>query len=587
MRPSRVATAALIGYGLVGLAAYWPIFPGDTARLPSCACADTVQSTWFLGWVPYAVAHGHNPLFTSWLNHPAGANLAQNTLMPLLGLLAAPVTALAGPVASFNLLAWLAFPLSGISMYYVVRRLFGSSLAAVVAGLIYIVSPYMTGQATDHIMLSFLPLPPLIVLSLWQLIVRQDGRALRTGLLLGLEVIVQFLIEPEVLAMTALAAGICGLVAVLADHQFVNRDRVRYAIRGLGPAAAVSAVVLAYPIWFLIAGPHHFSGPNFPRDNPWRSDLAGVVVPTLDQRIVPHAFHHFAAATGNTDYQEVGTYLSLPLFVLLLAAVVRWRRDRRLIVTSIGAAGCWVLSLGPRLTVYGHVTHVPLPFVVFAHLPLLENILPGRIAFGMWLLLAIAVAITTDRCAASLRAEPTGTAGRRLRLVAASALVAASVAALLPRWPIHAAPVQLPPAFAHGGHSTIAANSIVLAYPYPVFPQEQAMLWQATSGFRFKLLGGYVQMVDPYGHQTLIPPLLNPPTVQEWMATEAAVGAPWPHVGQIPAAAIRRFIRVNHVDVVVLDQSATGAGPVSRALTAALGTPLRLAGRILMWQPGG
>jgi hypothetical protein len=37
----------------------------------------------------------------------------------------------------------------------------------------------------------------------------------------------------------------------------------------------------------------------------------------------------------------------------------------------------------------------------------------------------------------------------------------------------------------------IPTNGVVLAYPYPYFPNDQAMLWQAMAGLRYKMVGGY------------------------------------------------------------------------------------------------
>jgi hypothetical protein len=54
---------------------------------------------WMLGWVPYSIGHGLNPLFTDYLIWPNGANLMW-TLIPIVpGLLFSPAMVLLGPVA--------------------------------------------------------------------------------------------------------------------------------------------------------------------------------------------------------------------------------------------------------------------------------------------------------------------------------------------------------------------------------------------------------------------------------------------------------------------------------------------------------
>ena len=66
--------------------------------------------------------HGKNLFSTTLLNYPNGVDLAQNTGMPLLGLLTAPLTLAVNPIASMNLLRFLAFTLSAYAAYFVIRR---------------------------------------------------------------------------------------------------------------------------------------------------------------------------------------------------------------------------------------------------------------------------------------------------------------------------------------------------------------------------------------------------------------------------------------------------------------------------------
>ncbi len=112
---------------------------------------------WFLRWVPFALAHGHDLLVTHHLNYPDGVNLMWNTSLPLPGLLLAPVTDAWGPVLSFNLLLVLAYGLSAWCAYLAIRRFVPGHLAAAVGGLIYGFSPAMRVQSHHlHMSLAFL-----------------------------------------------------------------------------------------------------------------------------------------------------------------------------------------------------------------------------------------------------------------------------------------------------------------------------------------------------------------------------------------------------------------------------------------------
>src|ERR1017187_3047328 len=174
---------ALTLYAGLALAANWPAYPGRPDLLRQ---GDLTQMAWFLAWTPYALLHGHDLFQTTWLNAPAGVNLAQNTSAPLLGLLTAPLTLTKGVVASVNLLLWLSYVLSAGSMFLVLRRWVRSPWAAFAGGLLYGFSPYMTGEGFNHLNLLFVPLPPLIFLACYELFIRRAGHPLRWGLVLGL-----------------------------------------------------------------------------------------------------------------------------------------------------------------------------------------------------------------------------------------------------------------------------------------------------------------------------------------------------------------------------------------------------------------
>jgi hypothetical protein len=580
--PWAPVVGALIIYGLIALAAYWPTYPGDSTRLPGCACGDAVQSVWFLRWLPYALYHGRNPFFTSWLNAPYGANLAQNTLMPLLGFLTAPLTLLVSPIASFNLLAWLAFPLSAGSMFYVSHRLSGSRIAAFVAGLLYGFSPYMVGQAGGHIMLTFVPLPPLIMLTTWEIIVRQRKKPLWLGVILAAEMVAQFFIEPEVLAITAIALSGGILIAVIMYAQSLTRSRLLYAMRAFAIAAFLAGICLVYPILFMINGPQHFTGPNFPADNPYRSDLVGLVVPTLNERFVPPMFHHIASTTVDGDYPESGDYIGVVLFVAIIVSVVRWRRNRWLLISALSALLCWVLSLGPTLVVAGTLTKIHLPFALLVHLPLLQDILPSRLSLAEWLFLSLAVALGISEWQHDQTTAKKHIHNKHgwVRRSSFTLLAIAIVVTLFPRWPYSSSPTNVTDSFSSTSQ-TISTGTITLAYPFPLFPSDQAMLWQATDGMQFKLIGGYIQNVGTKGNESEFPPLLMPQSVTEWLAYEQKTSTPWPLEQSISVAAIQSYLSNNNVGAIVVIKDEPNSATVAQMFTSALGPPSSSSGTFI------
>ena len=93
---------------------------------------------------------------------------------------------------------------------------------------------------------------------------------------------------------------------------------------------------------------------------------------------------------------EAGGYLGVPL--LILTGILAWqsRRSPRLQLAVVLLLSAVLLSLGPYLAVDGRLTHIPLPFLLLDHLPLVNNILPGRIGFEIGACLAAVIAFGVD-----------------------------------------------------------------------------------------------------------------------------------------------------------------------------------------------
>lgn len=125
---------------------------------------DPTLFIWCLRWVQWALTHGHDPLVTTYLRYPAGANLMWNTSVPLAALLLWPVTATLGPIASLNLLVLLGYTLSGWCMFLAARRYVTSWWAALAAGLVYELSPFLFTHGYGHFHLVLAFVPPLLLL---------------------------------------------------------------------------------------------------------------------------------------------------------------------------------------------------------------------------------------------------------------------------------------------------------------------------------------------------------------------------------------------------------------------------------------
>ncbi len=597
----RPGSRAFAAYGALALAANWPIWPGDPSRIPRAPGGDVVQTVWFLAWTPQALLHGHNLFATSYLNYPRGVDLAQNTGMPLLGVLTAPLTLAVSPVASLNLLRFLAFALSGFAAFSVARRFTSSPLAAFAAGLVYGFSPYIVAQGQDHLNLSFVPLPPILLYLTYDLLVGRRTGVVRRGALLGLVAAAQYLISAEVLATTCIVAAAGGIVLGVLDRRRVAAGFAR-SIGGITLAAGVAVSCIAYPLWMSLRGPDHYTGAAQWSHNVYNADLLGPLVPTADMLLAPARL----AATGSRlvgrSLAENGSYLSVPLLILVVVLVARDRRRRAQAGLLAVAAVAFVLSLGPHLVVDRQVVDrgLHLPFFYLARLPLLENMLAVRFSLYVIAALALVIARGLDAELLARRAASSSRRGRGGR-IAVALLGGAALVTIAPHWP-YAGGGQTVKAAVPTGLSHIPAGSVTLTYPYPTIASDDAMLWQAVAGMRFRLVGGYALERAPHGRATVSPAVLRPASVEGMLVDSITIDdrprpvtdPSLPHLLATPRSLtplrveqLREFIEGNGVDTVVVATGRPDSTVIESWFTRALGPPSSRGGGAAIWLHAG
>jgi hypothetical protein len=266
------------------------------------------------------------------------------------------------------------------------------------------------------------------------------------------------------------------------------------------------------------------------------------------------------------------------------------------IVLFLAAA---LLSLGPNLAIDGRTTSIPLPFLVLDHLPLINDLLPIRISFEMDGLFAAIIAFGLDdlRRATGSDRSTRRHVRDRAAVVAAATLVIV-VVTLLPRWPAgaaYAAPraVSLPAALSR---DIPTGDPLTLTYPYavnnPLFKRfgTQPMVWQAQSGFRFRLLGGFAYHPTARGLPTLLPKSLRPGELTDFLMNSEGLS---PGAGQLSAPevtpalveATRTALARYRVRLVLVDRSTPGSHAALDLFADALGPPQASIGRFTLWSP--
>ncbi len=539
-----VALAGAV-YLVLAVGLWWNVWTSHPSTVTTCGCGDAARFTWFFAWPVFALGHGQSLWSSTWLFHPKGFNLLDDTSVLALTVPLAPVTWAWGPVAAMNVAATLAPATSALAMFVLLRRWVRPWPSAVVGGLLYGFSPFvLTELALNQLNLAVLVVPPLLALVVVDL-VAGNRSPLRSGVFLGVLAAVQFFLSTEMLLIVAVT-GACGAVFALVRWRWrFHRGRLgedgpaiaRRVIGGLVAGAAVGAVLLAVPAWYATAGPSHLSGPvwgNSAIDH-FGSTPVTSVSPSPMVTLAAE-MHHFGGYQGPA-LPALGYLGAGVVALVVVAAPVWWRRPRYQLVASVAAAS-WLLSLAPSVAPVA-------PWRALVGVPLVGNIVEARFAAVTTGCLAVLAAVVVDRAssaAAALlgyRAVGTGRRGEADRAgasartsagdesgfvasapseaaghapwrprsghggrpngAAAVAVVVVGVvigvaigpsaAALASNLPLVVQPVHVPRWFADPPAS-VGRRPVVLAYPAPFSGIQSSMAWQALGGLDVAMAGG-------------------------------------------------------------------------------------------------
>ena len=511
---------------------------------------------WCLVWWPYAIAHHLNPFITRFIFAPTGFNLTWSTSIPLLSLIAFPLTATVGPITAFNLLcvacpalsAWTAFVLC-----HSLTRRFGPSL---LGGYIFGFSSYMLAQTYGghlNLLAAFLlPLAVLLVLA------RLGGNIGERRFTVGLLILgtAQFLIAPEVVATMALFGALALAAAwMLGDADL--RRRIGALAAPILFACLGIAILMSPYLLYMFAGFRAL--PIY--STSWHStDLLNFAIPTPTVAL-GGAVGLFRRVSGDftSNVSEQAGYVGVPLLALTIWFVLeRWRTFEAglfgVTVAIIAAA-----AMGPRLHVAGN-SYFKLPWSLLHRAPFIDQALPLRFNVYLSLTLALLAAVWLSAPRHSLAT----------RVIAATLVFVSLFPNPSARVWAETGRVAPAPAFFTSGmyRRYLAPGEIVATLPYAWGEADACMMWQALSGMYFRLAGGY--------------PALSPPAYQRWPIVRSAN-----QLATIPdpAAQWKAFAASHDVAAVLMGNNPMPAAfPSVEPIVAALGEPAVAAGGIALYR---
>lgn len=427
---------------------------------------------WSMEWWAHAVGHAANPLLTSAVWAPTGMNLAWVTTLPGPALLLAPLTRVAGPIASFNTLSLLAPPLAAWTAYLLAHRVTRRIAPSLVGGFLFGFSPVLIREIQQgHLNLSMLFLLPLLP---YLILRRVEGTIGRVSfvLLLSAVLVGQFSIFIETFATATVVGVLVGVVAWL-----LAPEGTRKRLFETGKLVAVSYVVVA-----VVVSPYlytAFAYPDVAKPHGFSGIALGVVkLGDLQHFVRPGRAMALGPALGHDRPNVNFWYFGFPLLLILALFWVRERRDWKVRVLAVGFVLSVILALGPRLPVFGHA--IPLPWTLFVHLPLLGRARPGRMVAYAFLIASLCAAMWVSQ-----------TKGPFRHVLIRWSLVFLAIVTILPKYwaNIWTTNVQTPAFFSTGLYRQyLCPGETVL----PVDPKNNRQVyWQVEARLYFRTANWY------------------------------------------------------------------------------------------------
>jgi hypothetical protein len=583
-RLRRLRTDLLVYAGYLAVAVWitsrlWPVGGHHVSAVDA---NDQAFFEWMLSHGARVVTHFDSPLFTDRINVPTGVNLMANTSILALSIPLAPITLWLGPAVSFAVLITLGLAGTAGAWYFVLsRHLVSSRSAAIVGGAIAGLGPGIVAHANGHPNLVAQFLVPFIA---WRVIrLREAGRSIRNGLALGALITVQVFINEEMLFIVALSMSI-----LLGAYALMRRGEVRPVIKpflaGLGVAAAVAGVLVAYPLWRQFFGPESYRGLS-PGLQSFGTDVAAI--PALATRTLAGAFAnniHLA-----TSPAEQNTFFGWPLLITLGGAIFWLRRNVWARALGITAAVLLVLSLGSVIIFNGHESSIPGPWALVKNLPIFDSVVPTRLGLFVLPILAVLVAMAHDHVLASTHRvqkvsgldSKIATRSRQARL-AWCFLVAVSLLAVFPT-PIQTVPMASTPAFFTQGtwRNYVASDQTVVPVPLPAAGAVNSMFWAAGSDLAVQLPRGYFLGPDP-AHDDIA--IFGAPKRHTTELLDKVIAKNKPVViKKADRAAAITDLRYWHAAVVIQLPDSPAEHAVRQTITDLLGFKPKFSGGVWVW----
>ncbi|MDE1868525.1 MAG: hypothetical protein KGH60_00975 [Candidatus Micrarchaeota archaeon] len=388
----HIATTAI--YLLIALVMFYPITLNMTSVVPGTG-GDSFQNLWDIWWVNYATFNLHSSIYmTNLLFWPVGVNLAFQTLTPLSALVSAPFQAV-NLIFAYNVLFFLGFALSGLTMFILADYLVKNKYAAFIAGIIFAFSAFHIAQSYAHIDFIALEWVPLFLYFFLRIL--HEKRSIVN--IVGMSACFAFATLMGVIQISLMLLLIMFMIIVA---YLINKPTRKTILRADLWISLVIFAVIAFiigawnfvPILQAISHPGSLATANALNDVQhnaiWSNNLLAFFVPSFYNGI----FYNAGISSGlfysiyAPDPSERAAYVGYVVMALALFGILKHFRQVRLWIAGTLIFG-W-LSIGPILQIGSAVTQIPGLYYLYHLIPVI-NIIREPSRFGMIMIMFIAI----------------------------------------------------------------------------------------------------------------------------------------------------------------------------------------------------
>lgn len=347
---------------------------------------DGSMSYWGMWWFKFSLLDlGTSPLHTDYLFYPEGISLVFHSMPKLLGIINIPLQSLFGLTAGYNILVIATFVGTGLTTYWLSYHLLRQQLPAIIAGAIFMLSPYRWGQISHLTLLSTILIPVYILLLIngRESLEADNGRHWLyfgfAGIALGLTAY-----DTEYYAVFLVLFTLLYLA-----YQFPFKDRAQglssWTRLLAGTALSLALAVLVFSPMLVaviveVARHGNYAAGSASLAARYASDLMNMFLPGEGSAYLGGVF----SGLQQTLAEAEPSYLGWTPLALAGIGVYRYRRNRDVWFWVAVALLFIILAIGPfPFRPYhflpGFMDRIRGPFVIFSQLPLVDGIrVPSR-----------------------------------------------------------------------------------------------------------------------------------------------------------------------------------------------------------------